>query len=213
MSPRGIVRALARRRVRRLRAVSSSERRARARARDMGCSVVKSELVRTQRAPAGAHDMGCERQERQRTPAPSPELQRELRAARCRVMVFEATAARCASDARAFDAIHTELAARLARSYRARARDYAAKAKQAREALDALQPRRERCGARCRDGHACNAPPSGHGGRCKLHGGRSTGPRTPEGKARALAALQRARESRDHAPEPEAPAEPSRAAP
>jgi hypothetical protein len=27
-------------------------------------------------------------------------------------------------------------------------------------------------------------------GRCRLHGGRSTGPRSPEGKARALEALQ-----------------------
>ncbi len=46
-----------------------------------------------------------------------------------------------------------------------------------------------RCGARCRDGHPCGAPGRGRGGRCKLHGGASTGPRTAEGQARALAAL------------------------
>ncbi len=49
------------------------------------------------------------------------------------------------------------------------------------------------CGARCRDGHACRAPRVPGARRCKLHGGRSTGARTPEGKARALEALARAR--------------------
>lgn len=50
-----------------------------------------------------------------------------------------------------------------------------------------------RCGARCRDGHACRALRVPGAKRCKLHGGKSTGPRTPEGKARALAALAKAR--------------------
>lgn len=59
--------------------------------------------------------------------------------------------------------------------------------------------RRPKCGAKCRDGHACRAPAvwdkqrnCPRNGRCKLHGGKSTGPRTPEGKAR-IAATQRRR--------------------
>lgn len=53
---------------------------------------------------------------------------------------------------------------------------------------------RPRCGARCRDGSPCAAPvvwPPGEGPRrrCRMHGGLSTGPRTPEGRARALAAI------------------------
>lgn len=40
------------------------------------------------------------------------------------------------------------------------------------------------CGARCRAGHACQARPAPGRARCKLHGGRSTGPRTLEGRAR-----------------------------
>lgn len=58
---------------------------------------------------------------------------------------------------------------------------------------------RQECGAKCRDGHACCAPAvwdkltnRPRNGRCKLHGGFSTGPRTPEGKAR-IAAAQRER--------------------
>ena len=57
-----------------------------------------------------------------------------------------------------------------------------------------------RCGARCRDGHPCQAPAAWHAdrwaprnGRYRLHGGLSTGPRTPEGKRRVgEAARQRA---------------------
>lgn len=53
---------------------------------------------------------------------------------------------------------------------------------------------RDRCGAKCRDGHACLAPvfkrPDGSlSRRCRMHGGASTGPKTEEGKRRALAAL------------------------
>lgn len=58
---------------------------------------------------------------------------------------------------------------------------------------------RQDCGAKCRDGHACRAPAvwdkridRPRNGRCKLHGGLSTGPRTEEGKAR-IAAAQRER--------------------
>ena len=62
---------------------------------------------------------------------------------------------------------------------------------------------RPRCGARCRDGHACRAPAvwvAGElvprNGRCRVHGGLSTGPRTAEGKARALAALAKVNAAR-----------------
>jgi hypothetical protein len=47
-----------------------------------------------------------------------------------------------------------------------------------------------RCGARRkRDGQPCEAKPVANRRRCKWHGGMSTGPKTPEGKARALANL------------------------
>jgi len=46
------------------------------------------------------------------------------------------------------------------------------------------------CGAKTRTGKPCQAPGNGRGGRCKLHGGKSTGPKTQEGQARSLAALQ-----------------------
>ena len=54
---------------------------------------------------------------------------------------------------------------------------------------------RDRCGAKCRDGHACRAPVFKRADgtlarRCRMHGGASTGPKTEEGKRRALAALQ-----------------------
>ena len=54
-------------------------------------------------------------------------------------------------------------------------------------------PKRERprCGARCRDGSRCEAPPvwdrrldRAVNGRCRMHGGLSTGPKTEEGRRR-----------------------------
>lgn len=67
-------------------------------------------------------------------------------------------------------------------------------------------PKRERprCGAKTRKGTPCQAPavwlpgePAPRNGRCRLHGGLSTGPKTPEGKARiAEANRRRARERR-----------------
>ena len=52
-------------------------------------------------------------------------------------------------------------------------------------------PKRVRCGAkRHRDGEPCQALSEPGKRRCRFHGGRSTGPRTPEGKARALANLR-----------------------
>ena len=58
-------------------------------------------------------------------------------------------------------------------------------------AADARKAARlRRCGAkRKRDGQPCIAKPLANG-RCKFHGGMSTGPKTPEGRARALANLR-----------------------
>ena len=57
--------------------------------------------------------------------------------------------------------------------------------------------REKRCGAKTRKGPPCQAPAvwskaKGQpvNGRCRMHGGLSTGPKTPEGKVRALAALE-----------------------
>ena len=52
------------------------------------------------------------------------------------------------------------------------------------------------CQARTRGGTPCLALGDGAGGRCKNHGGMSTGPTSPEGKARAKAALALARFNR-----------------
>ena len=42
----------------------------------------------------------------------------------------------------------------------------------------------ERCDAKTRRGTACQRPAYKHNGRCGLHGGKSTGARTPEGLKR-----------------------------
>ncbi len=47
-----------------------------------------------------------------------------------------------------------------------------------------------RCGAKTRAGCPCQAPAMTNG-RCRMHGGLSTGPRTPEGRARVRAANTR----------------------
>lgn len=48
------------------------------------------------------------------------------------------------------------------------------------------------CGARGRrKGTPCQCKEIEHNGRCKWHGGRSTGPKTPEGKIKSLANLKR----------------------
>jgi hypothetical protein len=46
---------------------------------------------------------------------------------------------------------------------------------------------RPRCGARTRAGGSCKAPALQGKERCRMHGGLSTGPKTPEGKARSIA--------------------------
>lgn len=62
---------------------------------------------------------------------------------------------------------------------------------------------RPQCGARCRDGHPCEAPAvwststgAPRNGRCRMHGGLSTGPRTVEGRARVAAATRAANVAR-----------------
>lgn len=68
-----------------------------------------------------------------------------------------------------------------------------------------------RCGARTRAGHPCRAPgyrrpadSAPRNGRCRMHGGLSTGPRTAEGKTRCRAAalrnLEKARRSLEGGP-------------
>jgi len=54
----------------------------------------------------------------------------------------------------------------------------------------ALADEATRCGARTRKGTPCRCRGLGRGGRCKLHGGASTGPRTKAGLARSLAAAR-----------------------
>lgn len=54
-----------------------------------------------------------------------------------------------------------------------------------------LEKRADKCGAtRHRDGQRCEAKPEPGKRRCRFHGGRSTGPRTEAGKAKALANLR-----------------------
>ena len=61
---------------------------------------------------------------------------------------------------------------------------------------------RPRCGAVCRDSHACRARAvwdkgndRPRNGRCRTHGGLSTGPRTQIGKLRSLMNLKQFRTS------------------
>ena len=46
----------------------------------------------------------------------------------------------------------------------------------------------ERCGAKTRNGTPCQRPANKKNGRCRLHGGASSGPRTESGRARISAA-------------------------
>ena len=57
----------------------------------------------------------------------------------------------------------------------------------------------QRCLAKTRKSSPCQNPAIKGRSRCKLHGGRSTGPRSPEGKARVAAAnTKHGRRSRAH---------------
>ena len=56
-----------------------------------------------------------------------------------------------------------------------------------------------RCLAKTRRGTLCQNPVVTNRNRCRMHGGKSTGPRTPEGKARTIAAhTKHGRRSREH---------------
>lgn len=76
-----------------------------------------------------------------------------------------------------------------------------------RKPLDRIYKRElPQCGARCRDGHSCQAQATRdaetgcyvRNGRCRLHGGLSTGPRTAAGKRRVgEVARRRAQARRD----------------
>lgn len=74
-------------------------------------------------------------------------------------------------------------------------RQWAAKANEAK-AAGRYVPRFPRylrglsCGAIKRNGMPCGSTTLCANGRCKFHGGASTGPRTPEGRARALENLK-----------------------
>ncbi len=58
-----------------------------------------------------------------------------------------------------------------------------------RRADDAANADRGRkCGARTRAGSPCRCKPEPGKARCKLHGGKSTGPKSAEGRARISAA-------------------------
>lgn len=60
-----------------------------------------------------------------------------------------------------------------------------------RMALSSLKKRvRMRCEAKTRTGGACQAPAT-QNGRCKLHGGRSTGPKSEAGRQRIAEAQRR----------------------
>ena len=68
-----------------------------------------------------------------------------------------------------------------------------------------VQPRdRNACGAKTRKGRSCKAKPVLHKGRCRMHGGLSTGPRTEEGRER-VAEAQRLRWKRWHETQSDGP--------
>jgi hypothetical protein len=56
------------------------------------------------------------------------------------------------------------------------------------------KPWKSICGARTRRGHPCQCKPVRRG-RCRLHGGASTGPTTTAGKAQSTENLKRARDA------------------
>ena len=57
----------------------------------------------------------------------------------------------------------------------------------------------QRCLAKTRQGTPCQNPVVADRNRCRMHGGKSTGPRTVEGKARSIAAhTKHGRRSRAH---------------
>ena len=84
--------------------------------------------------------------------------------------------------------IETLLRYRLASSYADALAQVAASNQRARN----TPSRGEKCEAQTRRGTPCQCKAMANG-RCKLHGGKSSGPKTPEGKRRSAANLQRAK--------------------
>lgn len=64
---------------------------------------------------------------------------------------------------------------------------------------DSLPPPDATCGARTRAGTPCKRRDIYNSGRCRLHGGLSTGPRTEAGKAAVRENLKKARANRHKA--------------
>jgi hypothetical protein len=60
------------------------------------------------------------------------------------------------------------------------------------------ESKRPRCGAKTRAGAPCLMRPVAGKRRCRLHGGLSTGPKTPEGRAQIAAAQRRRLAERVH---------------
>lgn len=92
---------------------------------------------------------------------------------------------------------HFAHCARLAQAYHAASEAYIASRGRTPEPRYPLYPpfpeecRGLTCGAKTRSGTPCKRVDLVGAGRCKLHGGMSTGPRTPDGVARARANLAR----------------------
>lgn len=61
------------------------------------------------------------------------------------------------------------------------------------ERLGLVEPASVPCGAKTRAGGPCKKPPVPGKRRCRLHGGLSTGPKTPEGRAKCANAARNRR--------------------
>jgi hypothetical protein len=59
------------------------------------------------------------------------------------------------------------------------------------QADERARAREQRCGARTRQGAPCRRKGLGKNGRCRNHGGASTGPKTDAGRARIAAAARK----------------------
>lgn len=147
-----------------------------------------------------------ERQAPSAAPSPSPPRAPSLLAAERRAVRLDAWRAIRALRARAAAEHHDAMALLRAAVAELRAIAPAARRSRWRVARAAARPQarppraeRPRCCARCRDGHPCSAAVVWRAGedaprrRCRIHGGASTGPRTVEGKRRALQNLRNAR--------------------
>lgn len=77
---------------------------------------------------------------------------------------------------------------------RARANDSVATKRGVPADYDGSNP--ELCNARSRSGRPCRALGLAPSGRCKWHGGKSTGPRTAKGKATVARNLEKARQAK-----------------